>query len=121
MKKEKIYFWVSTGIIFLFEGVLVALTSNSKMAIDGITSLGYPVYFVFLLGAFKVLGSIVLITPKAPARVKEWAYAGFGIDFVCALISIIVVAGFGAGIILPIVFIGLLVVSYTSYHRLRQS
>ena len=119
MKKAKILFWISTGIIFLFEGVLVAFTSNSQMAIDGITHLGYPVYFVTLLGVFKVIGSIVLVLPKASSRVKEWAYAGFGIDFVSALISILVVDGLGPEIILPVVFIGLLVVSYTNYHKLK--
>jgi hypothetical protein len=76
------------------------------------------VYFVFLLGTFKVLGSLALIIPKVPARIKEWAYAGFGIDFISALVSIIVVRGISTGIILPLAFIVILIVSYTSYHKL---
>jgi hypothetical protein len=118
MKKFNIIFWTTTSIIFLFEGVLSALTMRSPMAIEGITHLGYPVYFVTLIGVFKVFGTLALIIPQVPARVKEWAYAGFGIDFLSAAISIAVVDGVGAGIILPILFIGILIASYVSYHKL---
>ncbi len=121
MKKHKIIFWITTTIIFLFEGVLVAFTSHTDMSIQGITSLGYPLYFVTILAVFKVLGSLALIIPKVPARVKEWAYAGFMIDFLVALISLIVVGGLTVGVILPIVFIGLLIASYLSYHKIQGS
>lgn len=119
MKTTKILFWVTTSIIFLMEGLLVALTSHTEMSIAGITSLGYPVYFVAILAVFKVLGSIVLIIPKFPANVKEWAYAGFGIDFIGALVSIWVVAGFGPMLILPAVFIILLVISYKTWKKMN--
>lgn len=120
MKKYKIIFWITTGIIFLFEGVLVAFTSQSEMAVQGITSLGYPVYFGTMLAVFKVLGSLALIIPKIPRRIKEWAYAGFMIDFIGALVSIVVVYGFGIMVILPIVFIGILMASYISFDRLNN-
>lgn len=118
MKQTKIIFWVTTTLIFLFEGVMTAMTSNSKMAIDGITHLGYPVYFVGMLAVFKSLGALALIIPQVPARVKEWAYAGFGIDFSSAVISLIVVDGFGITILPPVVAIGILTASYMSYHKL---
>ena len=121
MKKYKIMFWISTGIIFLMEGVLVLLTSQSEMSIQGITSLGYPLYFVTLLAVFKVLGSFALIIPQVPARIKEWAYAGFGIDFVCAFVSIVAVFGFGIMVLMPVLFMILLVMSYVSYHKLKQN
>ncbi|MBP6855175.1 MAG: DoxX family protein [Candidatus Pacebacteria bacterium] len=119
MKKHKIIFWVTTSLIFIFEGVMPALTSQSEMSIQGIVGLGYPLYFVTLLTVFKVLGSIVLIVPKFPARVKEWAYAGFGIDFICAFVSLWVVAGFNAGLALPVVAFIILALSYNSYHKLN--
>jgi hypothetical protein len=115
MKKTKIMFWVTTGIIFIMEGVLPAFTSQTDMAVQGITHLGYPVYFGTMLAVFKVLGSLVLIFPQAPARIKEWAYAGFGIDFISAFVSIVVVDGFGVAALLPLVFMILLVLSYRSY------
>lgn len=102
------------------EGVLVAFTSQSEMSIQGITSLGYPVYFVSMIAVFKVVGSLVLIIPKVSPRIKEWAYAGFGIDFLSAFISIWVVAGFNVGLLLPFIFMILLVLSYRSYHKLHS-
>ena len=121
MKKYKIIFWLTTGIIFLFEGVMVAFTSQTEMAIQGVTHLGYPVYFATMLAVFKVLGSLALIIPSVPARIKEWAYAGFGIDFISALVSIWVVDGFGAMLILPAAFIIILKLSYDSYHKIHHT
>jgi hypothetical protein len=38
--------------------------------------LGYPVYFLTIIGVWKLLGVIALLVPKFPL-LKEWAYAGF--------------------------------------------
>ena len=118
MKTAKIIFWVTTIIIFLFEGVMPALTSQTEMAKEGITNLGYPAYFGILLTVFKVCGSIVLIVPQIPARVKEWAYAGFAFDFIAAFVSLWAVNGLNAMLILPIVFMVILILSYVNYHKL---
>lgn len=120
MKKHKIIFWITTGLIFLFEGVMPAFTSQSQMSIDGFTSLGYPVYFVTVLTVFKVLGSIVLIVPAFKGRYKEWAYAGFGIDFICAFISLAVVAGFNSMLLIPTLAFVVLALSYNSYNKLKN-
>ncbi len=121
MKKYTIAFWITTTAIFLFEGVLVAFTWNSELSRQGIMGLGYPAYFVGLLAAFKVVGSIALIVPKVPARVKEWAYAGFGIDFICAFVSIVAVSGFGMTALLPAVFFVFLVISYISRQKMLSA
>lgn len=119
MKKTKIVFWAATGLIFLFEGVMPALTWNSEMSVQGIVSLGYPVYFVGILTAFKILGSLALIIPKVSARVKEWAYAGFAIDFICAFASIVIVTGWTPLAGIPLIAMVILVLSYTSYHKIK--
>jgi hypothetical protein len=121
MKKHTIIFWITTTIIFLFEGVLVALTSQSEMAKAGFTGLGYPIYFGTLLAIFKVVGTIILMVPKFSPRIKEWAYAGFAFDFVFAFLSILIVGGVSIGLVLPAVFIILLILSYRSYHKLLQA
>ena len=87
MKKEKIIFWITTICIFLFEGVMPALTSQTELAKEGIRHLGYPQYFGNTLAVFKVLGALALIIPQIPKRLKEWAYAGFAFDFIFAAIS----------------------------------
>ena len=42
---------------------------------DLVTHLGYPSYFLVLLGSWKVLGAVALLAPRRPL-LKEWAYAG---------------------------------------------
>ena len=70
---------------------------------------------------FKVLGSIVLVVPAFPRRVKEWAYAGFGIDFISAFVSILVVDGFTPLALGPLVFMVILILSYRSYAALQKN
>jgi DoxX-like family len=119
-KATKIVFWVSTTLIFLGEGVMSAATYKSPMAVQGIVGLGYPLYFFTLLTAAKVLGSLALIIPQVPSRVKEWAYAGFGFDFISAFVSLVAVMGFTSVVILPVVAFGVLIVSYVSYHKMMS-
>lgn len=122
MKATKIIFWVTTIIIFLFEGVMPALFSQSEMAKEGIRHLGYPDYFGAALVVFKVLGVLVLIIPKAPARLKEWAYAGFTFDFIFASISHGAVDGMGnAETYFPLIILAILLASYFSYHKLKAA
>jgi len=118
MKKAKIIFWISTGFIFLFEGVMPALTGNSELAVQGITHLGYPLYFVTILRVFKVLGALTLIIPQAPVRIKEWAYAGFAINLICAFISNWVVDGLSGLTFFPIIILAILIVSYMQHYKL---
>ena len=120
MKKTKTLFWATTIIIFLFEGVLPALTSQTELARQGISHLGYPAYFGSMLVVFKILGVLALIIPQVPARIKEWAYAGFAFDFIAASVSHAAVDGFHFQTFFPLIFLALLVVSYICYHRLRQ-
>ena len=119
MKQTKIIYWTSTLLIFLFEGVLPALTSNTQMAIDGIKHLGYPDYFRVMLTVFKVLGAIALVLPLVKGRYKEWAYAGFAIVFISAAVSHWVVDGLNGGMSLfPVIILLILGISYRSYHKM---
>ena len=117
MKKTNITYWITTGFIFLFEGVMPALTSQTELAKQGISNLGYPAYFGIMLTVFKVLGSIALILPAVKGRLKEWIYAGFTFDFVCAAVSNTVVFGFGFVTFMPLIILAFLVVSYVTYHK----
>lgn len=120
MKKDKIIFWTATIIIFLFEGVMPAFTSQTELAKEGIRHLGYPEYFGVALVVFKVLGALTLVIPKVPARLKEWAYAGFTFDFIFASISHWCVDGFDFQTIFPLIILAILMVSYTFYHKINR-
>ncbi len=120
MKTNKIIFWATTTLIFLFEGVMPAFTSQTEMAKEGIRHLGYPEYFGVMLTVFKVLGALALIIPQVPARVKEWAYAGFAIDFISAFVSNAVVDGLNGQTFFPLVVFAVLIVSYVYYHKINS-
>ena len=77
LKRNKIIYWIST--IWLALGMLssgIVQLFKVKMEVDFITHLGYPIYFLTMLGVWKILGVVALLIPKAPL-LKEWAYAGF--------------------------------------------
>jgi hypothetical protein len=121
MKKDKIIFWTTTIVIFLFEGVMPALTSQTELAKEGIRHLGYPAYFGNTLVVFKVLGTLTLIIPQIPRRLKEWAYAGFAFDFLFASISYFAIEGVVFLSFFPLIFLGILTVSYIYFHKINNS
>lgn len=119
MKNQKIIFWVSTTLIFLFEGVMPALTSQTELAKEGIRHLGYPEYFGNALVVFKILGTLSLMIPQVPGRIKEWAYAGFTFNFLFASISHFAVDGMNFQSFFPLIVLAVLVASYRSFHQLN--
>ncbi|HRH50240.1 MAG TPA: DoxX family protein [Panacibacter sp.] len=121
MKRDKIIFWVSTIIIFIMEGLIPAFTSQTELAKEGISHLGYPAYFGTALVFFKVPGVLALVIPRVPKPIKEFAYAGFTFNFLFASIGHFVVDGFDFQSILPLIFLGILAVSYIFFHRLSEN
>jgi hypothetical protein len=76
MKLKSISYWVVTVIVAFCIGSggaaeLARLPGN----VEGLVRLGYPAYFVTIIGFWKVLGAIAILAPGFP-RLKEWAYAG---------------------------------------------
>ncbi|MBC7425884.1 MAG: DoxX family protein [Bacteroidia bacterium] len=121
MKNQKIIFWITTGIIFIMEGLIPLFTSQSELAKEGIRHLGYPEYFGNALVVFKVLGTFSLIIPQVSKRIKEWAYAGFAFNFIFAIISNIAVDDLNPLALFPLAFLGLLIASYISYNKLNSN
>src|SRR5688572_20722795 len=76
-KTNKIIYWIST--IWLALGMLstgIVQLIKPEAEVSKITQLGYPVYFLTILGIWKILGVAAVLAPNFP-RLKEWAYAGF--------------------------------------------
>ena len=119
MKTTKIIYWITTGIICLFS--LGAVQMNSQMAIDGANHLLIPRYLGLEVSIGQLIGLVLLIVPAVPARFKEWAYVGFGIMYITATIAHIAVGDPFSNTVMAIVFFGLLLVSYTSFHKLQAA
>ena len=79
-------YWIVTALFCL----QMAFTSYAQLTLPQVaemfTNLGCPDYFRVELSWAKLIGVVVLLAP-APARLKEWAYAGFAITLVSALIA----------------------------------
>jgi hypothetical protein len=79
-KPKLIGYWVTTGLFaasFLASGA--AELAPTPAALASTLALGYPAYFLTILGIWKVLSAPALLAPRLP-RLKEWAYAGIFFD-----------------------------------------
>ena len=111
-KKNQIIYWVSTGLLCL--GMLaggLAQLFQAKPNVDGIMRLGYPLYFLAILGTWKLLGVVALLIPKRPI-LKEWAYAGFFFAMTGAVLSHILSGESFTSYPAPLVFAMLTVISW---------
>jgi hypothetical protein len=90
-KRNKIIYWVAT--VWLSLGMLstgIVQLLNTQEEVQFILNLGYPRYLLPILGAWKVLGVVVVLIPKFPL-LKEWAYAGFFFTMSGAIFSHLIV------------------------------
>ncbi len=117
MLKPKTWYWIFT---VLFAGMMIFTAVPNILleeeAVQFITHLGYPVYFIVFIGIAKTLGSIAILIPGFP-RIKEWAYSGLIFDLVAALYSIITVEGIQPQMAFMILPFGLGIGSYLFYHK----
>ena len=117
-KKNKIIYWISTGLVALFE-LSGAFFINSEMAKEGMRHLGLPEWFRWELSIGHIIGGILLVVP-VNKRIKEWVYVAFGIDFISATIAYLSIDGFGMNALSPVIMFGILVVSYIYYHKIKR-
>ena len=85
MKKDKIIYWVATGIlcaVFTFSATMYLL--NYARVEGFFQSLGFPTWLIYPLAIVKILGMIALLSKKS-SFLKELAYAGFLFDAILAL------------------------------------
>lgn len=80
-------FWISTVIFALQMGFTAYAQLRLPQVAGEFARLGFPDYFRVELSWAKFVGLAALLVPMVPARVKEWAYAGFAITLVSALIA----------------------------------
>jgi hypothetical protein len=88
-KATTIAYWIFTAL-FCVEMSFTAYYELLRLpeAAQAFSRLGFPAaYFRVELSWAKVAGVVALLLPMVPARLKEWAYAGFAINLVSALIA----------------------------------
>ena len=118
MKRDKVIYWVSTGLVaaamLLSAGMY--LTGNPEL-LRNFQLLELPLYFVGLLGMAKLLGAVVLVIPVWD-RLKEWSYAGFAFTFIGAVWTHV---STGTPWVVPMAFLAVLAVSYVFRLRVQAS
>lgn len=118
MKKTKIIYWATTGIISAMMLMSASQYFMNPDMSEVFKHLGFTDSFRIELGIAKIIGVIVLLAPMIKARVKEWAYAGFGITFISAAIAHFSVGDPMSAIITPLVVLVVLIVSNIYYHKM---
>ena len=95
-KRTPIIYWVATLWLALgmtATGIVQLLHWEAETEL--MRQLGYPMYFLTILGIWKLLGVVVVLLPKLPLA-KEWAYAGFFFAMSGAILSHLAVGAAGA-------------------------
>ena len=85
-KRTAVGFWIFTVLFCLQMGFTAYAQLRLPQVAAMFTHLGFPAYFRVELSWAKLVGVVLLLAP-VPARLKEWAYAGFAITLVSALIA----------------------------------
>ena len=81
-----IVYWIATTLFCLQMSFTAYAQLRLPQVAQEFARLGFPGYFREELSWAKILGVLVLLAP-VPARLKEWAYAGFAITLISALIA----------------------------------
>ena len=109
---RRIAYWVATALTaFIFlSGGIADLVRPAPLQ-EGMTHLGYPVYFMVILGVWKVLGGVTVLVPRFP-RLKEWAYAGMLFDLTGAAASHASVGDPVLKVVTPLLLLGIVMASW---------
>jgi uncharacterized membrane protein YphA (DoxX/SURF4 family) len=117
MKRDKILYWIFTGLVSLgFAASSIMYLTNSPQLVEGFKFLGLPQYLIPILGVAKLTGALALINPWFP-KLKEWAYAGFTFTLIGASWSHIAT---NTPFTAPLLFFALVAISYFFYTRISR-
>lgn len=111
-KKKSIAYWFFTlwmSLGLTSAGIVQLLRMDFE--VEFIVALGYPVYFLTILGLSKLLGVFAVLIPKYPL-LKEWAYAGFVFTMLGAIYSEAVTSSPFSEIFPPILLLVLISLSW---------
>jgi hypothetical protein len=118
--KLRLVYWLVTPLFLLLQGwATVQYLIEAPRMTATITDLGYPIYFMKMLGVAKLLGILAIATGLS-RPLKEWAYAGFTFDVCAAIVSHLSVGDSLLIALVPAGFLVLQLASYFTWKQLRQ-
>jgi hypothetical protein len=129
MNKDRIIYWTTTGIVcaVMVFGIINFVFNDHFPFPDGpegaFVHLGLPNYFKIELTTAKIFGVLALLIPSTPRKMKEFAYFGFAITLLSAGIAHFSVGDARLSILFvidPLIFLGILVVSYVYFNKLEM-
>ena len=116
-KTRNTFYWIATiifALLMIMDGI--GGISQQQAGKDVMIKLGYPIYFLLISGTAKILGAIAILQPKYKT-IKEWAFAGFTINFICASVSW-AISGAGAfEIIFPLIILAIMFIPYMLWKK----
>jgi hypothetical protein len=120
IKQLHAIYWIATLLFVMPQGwaAVQYLTEAPRMT-QTITQLGYPEYFMAILGVAKLLGIAAIVTGIS-RTLKEWAYAGFTFDVIGASASHLGAGDAIAIALVPLAFGAVQLVSYLAWRKLRN-
>lgn len=121
MKTNTIVYWVSTTLLSLMMLFSAYSYFTNPDIMGAFKHLGFPDYFRKELAAAKIAGAIILLLPQIPVKVKDWAYAGFGITFLSAVYAHLSLGDPASVAMAPAIFFVVLVVSAVFLHRKNKA
>ena len=111
-KRNRIIYWAATAWLSL--GMLstgIVQVIHLKEEVEMMTRLGYPLYFLTIIGVWKILGVIAILIPKFPL-LKEWTYAGFFFAMTGAVFSHLAIGDGAIEFFGPVLLLVLTIVSW---------
>jgi hypothetical protein len=116
-KTIAIIYWVLTGLFALaMLGDAYGGITQQEAGQEVMRHLGYPIYIMVITGVFKLLGAIALLQNKYKT-IKEWAFAGFTINFIGAFASRAFVGDSAGLLIMPLVILIIMFILYCFWKR----
>ncbi|NMN39618.1 DoxX family protein [Pedobacter sp. SG918] len=121
MKRLKTWYWIATiifGLMMIMDGI--GGITQQEAGKEVLKHLGYPMYLLIIVGIAKLLGAASILQNKF-ITLKEWAYAGFSINFIGAFASRAFVGDGMSLLIPPLIALVIMFIPYALWKKLASN
>jgi uncharacterized membrane protein YphA (DoxX/SURF4 family) len=121
MKKLNTWYWIATvifALMMIMDGV--GGITQQEAGKEVLKHLGYPMYLLIIVGIAKLLGAASILQNKF-TTIKEWAYAGFAINFIGAFASRAFVGDGVSLLIPPLIALVIMFIPYILWKKLASN